>query len=205
MNLKWLNFLLEQHTKKGVPSDQIRSYILSVEKGGRKFKSTPYKDPGGVWTIGYGTTIYPDGTRVVEDPSKIIDEETAKQYLNYGIDDAAKMVNFYVTKDLNQNQFDAMVSLVYNIGAKNLRDSNLLKKININPDDPSIKNEFLEFRKDSDGKILPGLEQRRKMEFDLYLTPMYQPPIQSFKQKKIEKTMAPKGKVINKQIKVKKK
>jgi lysozyme len=78
------------------------------------------------------------------------------------------IVEFNVTSRINQNQFDALVSLSYNIGSSNFRKSSLLRKININPNDKTIKDEFQKWNK-SNGKVLPGLIRRRDAEWNLFI------------------------------------
>ena len=76
---------------------------------------------------------------------------------------------------LNDDQLSALVSFAYNVGldidadfiAEGLGDSTLLKKVNANPNDPSIEKEFLKWTK-SGGKILRGLVLRRQEEANLY-------------------------------------
>ena len=83
--------------------------ICSIE--GLKLKA--YDDGGGVWTIGYGTTIYPNSIKVKRGDTCTI--EQAKAYMAHDLKKFESAVN-EVTVDLNQNQFDALVSLAYNIG-----------------------------------------------------------------------------------------
>ncbi len=80
-----------------------------------------------------------------------------------------RSVDSFCRDDINQNQFDALVSFCYNLGAGALKSSTLLKKVNINPNDPSIANEFAKY-KYSDGKILKGLINRRLSESELYFS-----------------------------------
>ena len=93
--------------------------ICSFE--GLKLKA--YDGGGGVWTIGYGTTIYPNGIKVKKGDTCTL--EQAKSYMAHDLKKFELVVNSAVTVDLNQNQFDALVSLTYNIGV------NALKKIYI--------------------------------------------------------------------------
>jgi len=72
-----------------------------------------------------------------------------------------------VKKPLTQNQFDALVSFTYNLGATNLSKSTLLKKVNKDPEDKSIAEEFVKWNK-AGGKVLTGLTRRRKAEAQLY-------------------------------------
>ena len=76
-------------------------------------------------------------------------------------------VDSYCRDDINQNQFDALVSFAYNLGPANLKVSTLLKKINANPEDESIKLEFMKWVK-AGGKTLKGLVRRREAEAQLY-------------------------------------
>jgi len=76
-------------------------------------------------------------------------------------------VDSYCVDTLTQNQFDALVSFCYNVGPVNLKNSTLIKKVNKNPNDPTIKDEFLKWVK-ANGKTLKGLVTRRTAEFELY-------------------------------------
>ena len=78
-------------------------------------------------------------------------------------------VDAFCRDDINQNQFDALVSFCYNLGPANLKASTLLKKVNINSSDPTIKDEFMKWTK-AGGKTLPGLVKRRTAEADLYFS-----------------------------------
>jgi lysozyme len=72
---------------------------------------------------------------------------------------------------INQNQFDALVSFVFNVGVGNFRNSTLLKKAKANAGDVTIRAEFARWNKacvNGALKELPGLTRRRKEEADLY-------------------------------------
>ena len=132
------------------------------------FESKSYKCSAGVWTIGYGATYYMDGTPVKEgdtitkeEAEKLLDEMSEEKYGVY--------VDKYVTSDINPYQRDALISFAYNCGNANLKSSTLLKKVNTNPNDKTIRNEFLKWNK-SGGKVLAGLTRRREAEADLYFT-----------------------------------
>jgi len=78
------------------------------------------------------------------------------------------MVDAYTRDDVSQQQFDALVSFCYNLGAKNLKDSTLLKTINANPTDyVNIQTQWLKWDKGG-GKTLKGLTIRRNSEFYYY-------------------------------------
>ena len=118
-----------------------------------------YLCPAGVPTIGYGHTYNVKmGDRITE--------EQAERFLIGDLIVAETEVNRYGF-DLTQNQFDALVSFVYNIGAGNFRSSTLLKRLKANPNDPDIANQFKRWVYGG-GKVLPGLVRRRNEESKLY-------------------------------------
>jgi lysozyme len=141
---------------------------LELIKKYEGFSAKPYKCPAGIITIGIGSTFYEDGSKVkLTDP--LITEERAIKLLMSLLVSFEKSVDSYTRDDINQNQFDALVSFAYNVGSNALKNSTLLKKVNANPNDPSIKQEFLKWNK-SNGKVLKGLTNRRNEEANLYFT-----------------------------------
>lgn len=118
-----------------------------------------YLCPAGKWTIGYGHT------KDVK-PGQVITEEEAERLLRDDLAIAENEINRH-NLDINQNQFDALASFVYNVGVGNFRTSTLLKKIKANPNDESIADEFRRWVY-SNGKKLPGLVKRREEEAELY-------------------------------------
>lgn len=127
-----------------------------------------YKCPAGVWTIGYGATHYNDGTPVKQG-DKLKSEDEAVELLKEMLISYEESVDRLVTSKINPYQRDALTSFTYNLGAHNLGRSTLLKKVNNNPDDPTIKNEFAKWV-NSGGKVLKGLVNRRNAETELYYT-----------------------------------
>ena len=128
----------------------------------------PYKCPAGIWTIGYGNTYYPSGTKVKEtDPA--ITQAKADELLRFLVQSYEKSVDTFCRDDISQNQFDSLVSFAYNCGVNNLKSSTLLKKVNTNPKDVSIADEFLKWNKAA-GRVLVGLTKRRQAEADLYFS-----------------------------------
>lgn len=127
-----------------------------------------YKDPGSKdglpITIGYGSTMYKDGSKIKLGDT--ITKEEAEDLLRWEVGDKTSVLRGMNLK-LNQNQFDAVTSLVYNIGIGNFNSSTLLKRIRYNPNDPDIRNQFGRWIY-NDGKILDTLVKRRKAEADLY-------------------------------------
>lgn len=127
---------------------------------------TPYLCPAGIPTIGYGNTYYEDGTRVKLTDAPIT-KLRAEHLLKHVLKNYEAGVNRYVQVYLNQNQFDAVVSFAYNLGLGALQRSTLLKRINNNPFDEDIYDQFLRWNR-ANGRILKGLKRRRKQEADLY-------------------------------------
>lgn len=132
------------------------------------FRSRPYLCAAGVPTIGYGTTRYANGKKVtLNDPE--ISEKVAAAHLMEDLVTFEQQVDALVRDDINQNQFDALVSFVYNLGGNSLKSSTLLKKINKNPNDKTIRAEFLKWVY-ANGRKLSGLVKRRTKEADLYFS-----------------------------------
>ncbi len=141
---------------------------IELIKAFEGFRSKPYKCPAGIPTIGYGATFYPGGKKVtMADVS--ITEEQGTELLQSMLVNFEKYVDSYCRDDINQNQFDALVSFAYNLGPANLKSSTLLKKVNANPEDETIRAEFMKWVK-AGGKTLQGLVKRRTAEADLYFT-----------------------------------
>tara|TARA_R110002095_G_scaffold193603_1_gene171894 strand:+ start:28085 stop:28531 length:447 start_codon:yes stop_codon:yes gene_type:complete len=148
----------------------MRTGINGIEliKKYEGFMSEPYKCPAGVPTIGYGATYYPNGERVnMNDVS--ITKETAELYLMNMLGSYENAVNRYVQVTLTQNQFDALVSFAYNLGNGSLQKSTLLKRVNADPCDSDITNQFNRWVK-AGKKTLRGLVKRRKEEAKLYFS-----------------------------------
>ena len=136
-----------------------KGIALIKEFEGLRLKA--YKCPGGVWTIGYGHTA---GVK----PGMVISEAQAEEYLKADLIAFERYLNG-LGLDLNQNQFDALISFIYNVGTGNFSNSTLLRKVRANPQDNSIMDEFLRWVY-SKGRVLPGLQRRRLAEMKLYFS-----------------------------------
>ncbi len=123
-----------------------------------------YDDGVGVWTIGFGTTIYPNGIRVKRGDT--CTEAQAKAYMAHDLKKFELAVNSSVTMSINQNQFDALVSLAYNIGTNAFKNSTLVKKLNAN-DIRGAAAQFSVWNK-AGGKVMQGLVNRRAVERKLF-------------------------------------
>lgn len=123
------------------------------------FSRNPYLCPAGVWTIGYGST------KGVKKNTKPITKQDAEKLLINDLTDAERAVRSFVKVPLTQNQFDALVSFTFNLGAGALSRSTLLKMLNAG--DYDLESQFLRWVR-AGGKILPGLARRRQAEADLF-------------------------------------
>ncbi len=129
-------------------------------------KLTAYQDSVGVWTIGYGWTQPVDGKPIRA--GMTIKQETAERLLKTGLVSYESDVSRLVKVGLNQGQFDALVSFTYNLGARSLSTSTLLRKLN-SGDYAGAADEFLRWNK-AGGKVLNGLTRRREAERALFLS-----------------------------------
>jgi lysozyme len=138
-------------------------YALIKKFEGSRLKA--YKCPANVWTIGYGNTFYENGMKVKE--GDVITQQRAEELAKFIIDQFAVTIEPFIQKPLTDNQFSACVSLAYNIGTSGFKRSSVFKKLNINPNDPTIADSFKLWNKGG-GKVLAGLVKRREAEIQLY-------------------------------------
>jgi lysozyme len=120
-----------------------------------------YLDTGGVWTIGVGHT----GPEVVK--GLRASAEQIREWLRVDVEEAEEIVERLVKVPLNQNQFDALVSFVFNIGEGQFASSTLLKKLNAG-DYEGAAGQFKRWVFDN-GKQQPGLVKRRSSEEATFL------------------------------------
>jgi lysozyme len=129
---------------------------------------TPYLCPANIVTIGYGNTYYPSGQKIkLTDPP--ITQIVAEALLKHSLSTYEKAVDSFCRDDISQSQFDALVSFAYNLGTGALQKSTLIKKVNANPKDVTIADEFMKWNK-ANGKVLAGLTKRRQAEANLYFS-----------------------------------
>ena len=143
-----------------------KGYDLIKEFEGLKLR--PYLCSANVPTIGYGSTYYENGNKVKMTDAPIT-KQRAETLFQIVADDFAKRVVPLVTKPITQNQFNALVSFAFNVGVQALRNSTLLRLVNINPNDANIEKQFLRWNK-AGGVEVQGLTNRRIKESALYFT-----------------------------------
>ncbi len=128
-------------------------------------KLRAYICPSGLPTIGYGATFYMNGSRV--QIGDVITIDHADKLLHFQVRLFADEVRRTVKSNINDNQLGALVSFCFNIGGAAFGRSTLAKKVNANPSDSTIRNEFMRWTRGG-GKVLPGLVKRREEETNLY-------------------------------------
>lgn len=132
------------------------------------FRAKPYLCSAGVPTIGYGTTRYNNNKRVTL-ADRPITEERATEILLKQLEPREFVINQNVKKELTQDQFDALVSFLYNVGSENFLNSTLLKVINKTPKSLQVEKEFSKWIY-AGKKQIKGLILRRNEETNLYFS-----------------------------------
>jgi lysozyme len=127
----------------------------------------PYLDSAGIPTIGVGCTMYEDGTPVKMTDAPIT-EVRALELFHHLLKTFEQTVSRVIKVPLTQNQFNALVSLCYNIGVAAFSKSTLVKKINKQAPLNEIESWWLIWNKAGGEPILLG---RRKREFELFRSP----------------------------------
>lgn len=159
----WAALTVEKRVPSGL-SDAGARFIARFEG----FRSKPYDDPAGHCTIGYGHLVH-RGRCTGSEPAELragITEQRALRMLHADAAVAAEAVRTSVNVPLDQQQFDALLSFTFNLGAGNLRSSTLLRKLNAG-DYGSVPAELSRWNK-AGGKVLRGLVKRREAEGALF-------------------------------------
>ena len=134
---------------------------LALIKKFEGFKDKAYQDIVGVWTIGYGS-IKIKGRKVL--PTDTVTEHEAEQLIEQEL--AQDVYPYLYGLGLNQNQFDALCSFIYNLGATNFNKSTLKKKL-LAEDYVGASFEFIKWNK-AGGSVVDGLTKRRLAESKLF-------------------------------------
>ncbi|WP_435170859.1 lysozyme [Falsirhodobacter sp. 1013] len=143
---------------------------LALIKEHEGLRLEAYPDPGHGWTIptiGVGHTSAAGEPKVTR--GMTITAEEAEAILQRDLAQFERAVTAAVTVPLTGNQFAALVSFTFNLGAGNLRSSTLLRKLNAG-DYSGAAEEFPRWNR-SNGSVLSGLARRRAAEQELFLTP----------------------------------
>lgn len=154
-------WITEKPTVENIKTQRLSLVGQRLIKSFEGFCTTAYKCPAGVVTIGFGHTK-------TAKLGQTITPEQAEQLFLKDIEVFEAAVRNYVKVTINQNQFDALVSLCYNIGTEAFRRSSLVRYIN-RGDYNTAALELLRFVY-AGKKKLPGLVTRRNKEYDLFTT-----------------------------------
>lgn len=144
---------------------ELKIYATEVIGEFEGFREYSYKDNGGIWTIGYGQTYYDDGRKVGEFHK--ITKQEAKLFLQKKVEKIYYFIVKKVNRALSDNQYCALISLVYNIGETAFARSTLLRCINLNKEKWEIKKEWLRWSYVK-GVFIKGLRNRRIKETNIY-------------------------------------
>ena len=129
------------------------------------FRAHPYVCPAGVWTIGYGATRGTDGNAINRTTSPI-DQSTADALLDRDIVSSEAAVARLLPVPMTDNQFSALVSFTFNLGAGALQRSTL-RQVILRGDHGAVPRELAKWVRGG-GRVLPGLVRRRSAEALLY-------------------------------------
>ena len=130
----------------------------------------PYKDSAGLYTIGYGHLIA-DGRTLPDSAKYKLTQKQADMLLQYDVIPRERAVERLCTVPLNQNEFDALVSFVFNLGAGCFQRSTIRHKLN-RGDRAGAAKVLLRYNR-AGGKVIKGLVNRRMAEFKLFMSNQY--------------------------------
>lgn len=138
---------------------QINGSGLDLVKSAEGLRLSAYRDTGGVWTIGYGHTRDAEAGQTCT-------PQQAETWLKADLSTAEDAVARLVTVPLADNQFAALVSFTFNVGATRLAQSTLLRKLNAG-DYAGVPAQLKAWVFDN-GNVQPGLVKRRAAEATLW-------------------------------------
>lgn len=136
---------------------------LDLIKKFESFSDKEYICPAGKATIGYGHVILP-----TDDFPSYITRKEAENLLKKDLEPREEALNRFLKTNINQNQFDALICILYNIGVGNFQKSTLLKFVNDRLFD-KVPDQFRRWCKIK-GKVSKGLVNRREEEVKLWLS-----------------------------------
>lgn len=175
--LSILKRMYDKNTEIGALARKIMGDDMKCNQAGidlicefEGFFSKPYLCPAGVPTIGYGTTIYPDGKKVSLSDSAIT-KDKAKEYLAHDLKKEEDNLNNFIKAfniSLNENQFSALISFAYNLGFGKISSPSSTVNRGLKSGDHALTCHGISLYNRAAGKVMRGLERRRKAEIDLY-------------------------------------
>lgn len=129
------------------------------------FSPIAYRDTGGKWTIGYGHLIKAGEEHL---QNAVLDRAAAEQLFRADLRDFEGYVNQYVTREKSQDEFNALLSLVYNIGPGNFRTTGIALKAQQRKPYSDLAPIWLAQNRDSTRTVRAGLTKRREAELAVY-------------------------------------
>ena len=138
---------------------------ISLIKRYEGYKTTPYRCPAGLYTVGYGHVIG-NGLQLPDEWNRTFSLGEIDELLRTDLARFERGVLRYCTVYITQSQFDATVSFSFNLGLGVLQRSTLRQKLNRGDYDGASK-EFLKYTR-AGGKVLKGLVRRRQAEYNLF-------------------------------------
>jgi lysozyme len=158
------------HAQKAIREDYLRTTQegINLIKGFEGLKLTAYRDVAGIWTIGYGTTIY-NGKPVTQ--GMTITQAQAEEAFMKDVDKFENGIEQMIQVPVKPNQFDALVSLTYNIGREGLRQSTVLRELNAGNYEKAADAFLLWNKATVNGvrQVIEGLKNRRIKEREYFL------------------------------------
>ena len=138
---------------------------ISLIKRYEGYKTTPYRCPAGLYTVGYGHLIG-NGLQLPDEWNRTFFLGEIDELLRTDLARFERGVLRYCTVYITQSQFDSLVSFSFNLGLGVLQRSTLRQKLNRGDYDGASK-EFLKYTR-AGGKVLKGLVRRRQAEYNLF-------------------------------------
>lgn len=152
---------------------------MKISLSGRKLiqrhsglRMNAYQGRAGIWMIGYGSIRWANGVLVQED-DKLKDVNEADLLLTYSLQTPERIINTHINSRLTQNQYDALVSLVYDIKGKNFNESGIVELIQ-NGDVQKVPKVIYELSyldicsRVAGSRTILEIKRRREAESDLF-------------------------------------
>ena len=159
--------VVQELVQKMAKAYRVSQKGIDFIKAKEGFRKKPYLDSVNIPTIGYGTIEYPDGRKVTLKDEYVTEEQASVWLAAHVAEKCEPVLNTLVKVPLNQNQYDALASFIYNCGVGAFTKSTMLKLINAG----NLAGAAAQFPlwSKAGGQTIPGLLQRRKEEMEIFL------------------------------------
>lgn len=143
-------------------------------KGNEQCRLNAYQDDAGIWTIGWGTVVYKNGSIVKK--GDVVSQNDADLLLLWQVNLKTAALQHILPDTLNSNQTDTVIDFTYNEGIGNYKTSTFRHLVENDPNNfQAISKALMLYNKEHrNGKLVPsaGLTARRQRDFKLYATPV---------------------------------